>query len=232
LAPVFTRDERRALLFLLGLTAVGGAVRALRPAAAPGAPYIPPAELVAGDPVRQAALSTRAEQLAQPLAPGERVDVDRATAVELERLPRVGPALARRIVDDREANGPFGSLDGLGRVSGVGPAMRRELERWVSFSGIGRAVPATAPMSSPSASIPPQSPVASREAACASGPVRLNAASAAELACLPGIGPALAARIVADRAARGPYGEVQALERVPGIGPALVRRVAPRAIAP
>ena len=49
------------------------------------------------------------------------IDLNRASAAELEALPRVGPALARRIVDDREANGPFRSIDELDRVRGIGP---------------------------------------------------------------------------------------------------------------
>src|SRR3970282_1179927 len=49
----------------------------------------------------------------------------RASAAELTRLPRVGPALAARIVADREARGPFGSLDGMRRVPGVGAATAR-----------------------------------------------------------------------------------------------------------
>lgn len=71
-------------------------------------------------------------------APASPVDVDVATANELERLPRIGPALAQRIVDDRSANGPFGSLDALRRVRGVGPAMVRELTPYVTFSGTPR----------------------------------------------------------------------------------------------
>jgi competence protein ComEA len=63
-------------------------------------------------------------------------------------------------------------------------------------------------------------------------PLPLNAADAAELACLPGIGPALAARIVADRSAHGPFAEVQMLERVPGIGPARIAHLAGRVSAP
>lgn len=51
------------------------------------------------------------------------VDLDRADAVELDLLPGIGPALAARIVADREANGPFGSPEGLGRVRGIGPAI-------------------------------------------------------------------------------------------------------------
>jgi competence protein ComEA len=62
------------------------------------------------------------------------VDMDRAGAAEIERLPRVGPVLARRIVADRERFGPFGSIEGLERVRGVGPALARRLEHYVTFS--------------------------------------------------------------------------------------------------
>jgi len=56
-------------------------------------------------------------------------------------------------------------------------------------------------------------------------PVDVNLATAAELEALPGIGPGLAARIVADRARAGPFGSVEALDRVRGIGPATVARL-------
>jgi competence protein ComEA len=224
---MFTPDERRAVLFLAAVAALGGVLRAVRPsAAAPGEPVVPPPELAAGDLAAQAQAARRAEALARPLQPGERVDVDRADAAELDRLPRVGPQLAQRIVEEREANGPFGSLDGLARVPGVGPAMRRALERWTSFSGVARGAAASAPAPGPPA------PVAAAAPACPEGPIALNRASPAELACLPGIGPALAARIVADRTARGPYREVQELERVPGLGPVRVARLAPRLTVP
>jgi hypothetical protein len=70
--------------------------------------------------------------------PARPVDVDRATESELEALPRIGPALARRIVEDRESRGPFGSLDGFQRVRGVGPAMAAALSASVTFSGTPR----------------------------------------------------------------------------------------------
>jgi DNA uptake protein ComE-like DNA-binding protein len=66
------------------------------------------------------------------------VDVDRASAAEIERLPRIGPALAKRIVADRAANGPFRSLDGLQRVRGIGPSIARQLQGHVTFGGEGR----------------------------------------------------------------------------------------------
>ena len=45
------------------------------------------------------------------------IDVNRASTEELERLPRIGPALAARIVAHR----PFSSVEDLGRVPGIGP---------------------------------------------------------------------------------------------------------------
>jgi competence ComEA-like helix-hairpin-helix protein len=59
------------------------------------------------------------------LRPG-RLDPDRADASDWERLPGIGPALARRIVSDREARGPFAGPEALLRVPGIGP---RTLER-------------------------------------------------------------------------------------------------------
>lgn len=56
-------------------------------------------------------------------------------------------------------------------------------------------------------------------------PIDLNRADAALLEILPGIGPALARRIVADRAQHGFFAAVEDLERVPGIGPHLLRRL-------
>ena len=71
---------------------------------------------------------------------GIRIDVDRATADELVALPGVGPSLARRIVADRDSNGPFGSLQALGQVRGIGPATLQRLDSLVSFSGTPRPV--------------------------------------------------------------------------------------------
>ena len=58
-----------------------------------------------------------------------KTDVNSAGAAELERVPYIGPATARRIVDYREKHGPFAEV---GEIRGI-PGVRREL--WGRFKG-------------------------------------------------------------------------------------------------
>jgi len=57
-----------------------------------------------------------------PGAPAGPLDLNTATAAQLETLPGVGPATATAIVTHRERNGRFVSVDGLGDVRGIGPS--------------------------------------------------------------------------------------------------------------
>ncbi len=66
------------------------------------------------------------------------VDMDVASADEIESLRHIGPALARRIVADRDSFGPFGSREGLLRVKGIGPSMVAKLDSAVTFSLLPR----------------------------------------------------------------------------------------------
>ena len=50
------------------------------------------------------------------------VNINTADREELEGLSGIGPALAQRIIDHRDANGPFQSVDELLEVSGIGEA--------------------------------------------------------------------------------------------------------------
>jgi competence ComEA-like helix-hairpin-helix protein len=62
-----------------------------------------------------------------PCGPG-RININTATEKELQALPRIGPKIARRIVDDRTANGPFRDAADIMRVKGIGP---KTLERMI-----------------------------------------------------------------------------------------------------
>ncbi len=58
----------------------------------------------------------------------ERVDLNRAGARQLESLPGIGPALAQRIIDHRQKNGPFKRIEDLMNVRGIGEKKFLQLE--------------------------------------------------------------------------------------------------------
>ncbi|MFM8265378.1 MAG: ComEA family DNA-binding protein [Acidimicrobiia bacterium] len=59
------------------------------------------------------------------------IDINRANADELDRLPGIGPKTAKAIVEHRTRNGPFASVDDLLAVRGIGPATLAEIRNWV-----------------------------------------------------------------------------------------------------
>lgn len=63
---------------------------------------------------------------------GAPVDLNRATAADLDGLPGIGPVLAQRIVDYRLQQGPFTSVDQLDDVPGIGPALFTQLKKRVT----------------------------------------------------------------------------------------------------
>lgn len=67
-----------------------------------------------------------------PTVPPGPVDLNTATAADLELLPGVGPSTAAAIVDDRTRNGPFATVADLDRVTGIGPAKLEALRDLVT----------------------------------------------------------------------------------------------------
>ncbi len=63
--------------------------------------------------------------------PSFQIDLDLADADTLALLPGIGPALAGRIVEDRNRRGAFGGIAGLQRVRGIGPAISAGIEPFV-----------------------------------------------------------------------------------------------------
>jgi len=66
----------------------------------------------------------------------ETVDINAATAEQLQAVPGLGPALAQRIVEFRDKNGPFGSVDELLKVRGIG---EKTLERFREYLVAGKS---------------------------------------------------------------------------------------------
>jgi competence ComEA-like helix-hairpin-helix protein len=139
-----TPAERKALLFFSAVLLLGTATKAYRASGSPGA--VTPAataalesQIKAADSAKKAGRKSKrgGKRKAPPVRPGP-VDMDVASAEEIESLRHIGPSLARRIVADRDSLGPFGSSEGLLRVKGIGPSMVARLDSAVTFSLLPR----------------------------------------------------------------------------------------------
>ena len=80
-----------------------------------------------GDQVHVSALADGERFVTATPSRGVRLRVNSADSETLQTLPGVGPTMARRILDYRDANGPFADLDAMDAVPGVGPAT---LDKW------------------------------------------------------------------------------------------------------
>jgi competence ComEA-like helix-hairpin-helix protein len=154
-----------------------------------------------------------------------RIDLNRASRADLMQVPGVGPQLADRIVAERDARGRFARVEDLSGVHGIGDATLHKLRPWVTVE--------PGELSDAANSEPER---LSRKPAAGLHTVQkpnipgrfldLNTAPAAELDGLPGIGPVLAARIVAEREKK-PFAKIEDLRRVSGIGPKKLEAIRP-----
>ena len=61
-------------------------------------------------------------------APGEKININTAPSIELQKLPRIGEKVAQRIIDFREKHGKFKKIEELMKVKGIGEKMFNNLK--------------------------------------------------------------------------------------------------------
>lgn len=139
-----------------------------------------------------------------------RVDLNRADRDELMQVPGIGPGKADAIVARRNALGGFTSPSDLDTVKGFGGKTLEKLGPHVVVNG-STVLPST------------PGPVPTGKFRAGDPPLDVNTAKEAELQRLPGIGPAMSARIVAAR----PFASVEDLRKVKGIGEKTLETIRP-----
>ena len=86
-----------------------------------------------------AATNPRTEATEEPTAPPETspriVNINTATSEALQTLPGIGPVYAQRIIDYRDAHGPFSSVGELLNVEGIGPKRLEDIWDFVTTGG-------------------------------------------------------------------------------------------------
>jgi competence protein ComEA len=137
------------------------------------------------------------------------IDPNTATKPELESLPGIGATTAKRIIAAR----PLRTLDDLAAI--IGPKKARAIASRVSLAA-ARPVEDDPPAYEDPGPSQPERP---------KGPLSLNRADAKELETLPGVGPALAERILARRRQLRRFTNWQQIDSIAGVGPAMLKKL-------
>jgi competence ComEA-like helix-hairpin-helix protein len=95
-------------------------------------------------PTQPTAAARTSPRKKQVLLAGVAINVNEASAAELQRLPRIGPVLSQRIIEER-ARAPFRSVDELRRVKGIGPKTLENLRPFVTVESLSPAVATAQP---------------------------------------------------------------------------------------
>jgi len=145
-------------------------------------------------------------------ASGAKVDLNSASEKDLETLPGVGAATAKKIIAGR----PYSSANDLSKA-GVSATTIKKITPMVTF---GNSAPAAAPAKSTVTKTAASTKPAASSAP--SAPVDLNTASEKDLEDLPGVGPATAKKIVSGR----PYSSASDLSKA-GVSAATIKKITP-----
>lgn len=175
---------------------------------------VTPPEPTAAPPATPAPAAETPQAAAEGISPEIRVYVSGAV-----NAPGVYPMReGDRVMDAIAAAGGVQPSADLARMN-LAIRVQDESRYHVPFRGETPVFDTPVPPTATPAGIPRAGP--------APGLIDINKATLGELETLPGIGPVMAARIIAYRDANGPFPSIDSLEEVPGIGPKTLEAILP-----
>jgi len=188
-----TQLEKTAFGFLGALIVIGGILFGLKVQQHRSGNQTAEAE------IRRIAALTPRTALAKVAAreddsvPGvDKINVNTATAKDIDAIPGVGKTLAERIVEFRQSHGRIQDMNELLGVQGISPKKLETLNRYLTTASTAASLQAKKKLN-------------------------LNFASQKEIEALPGIGPGLAKAIVEYRNRKGTFYSLEDLQEIPGL---------------
>ena len=100
------------------------------------------------------ALATAPAAFAKKKPPAHPININTATAADLQQIPGIGPSTAQKILDTRKSYGAFKSVDDLLAIKGIGP---KKLEKMRKYLTVGRP-PSKKQSNSPQTAAAPAKP--------------------------------------------------------------------------
>jgi competence protein ComEA len=231
-----TRGEQWALLGLIGLILLGMLMRDhIRPGSdelsiKSGGQWIKLADYGAEpDSAQSPPPTVQASQLIPALDDSGGLDLNTATAADLDRLPRIGPARASAIIQHRDQIGGYTRVEELTDVPGIGDKTLLQLKNFLKIVN-SPETSSEQPTTGTSVSVDPatirsvieMSPAGGGTSSA--GKVNINSATLDELVRLHGVGRKKAQRIINERTMNGPFRHPAELARVSGIGGKTVQK--------
>lgn len=140
---IFTKQEQRFILFLLFSFFLGLGVKYVREKRyEPDQTWLKEKEEILQE-FKERARTTGSES-SEPAATNDgqlqamktslikKININSASESDFETLPKIGPVMAKRIVEDRRQNGPFRSIEELQRVKGIGSKTFEMIKEYIT----------------------------------------------------------------------------------------------------
>jgi comEA protein len=131
--PGFTRREAGVLLFLVLTFIAGMGIQVYRQHWAPLPAHVAETAVLEIHSSAEPILGKEEIRSSEIEKPAGRISLNRASREELEKLPGVGTVTAGRIIDYRNGNGSFQSVEELVRVKGIGKKTVKKLEPYLKL---------------------------------------------------------------------------------------------------